>query len=87
MSVPATRLLPAVLRDALTQEQPLKLVIAIGGAVITGAAGNAYVNVVIGGQTVKVPKLRQATSPPVGGVAYLLQSNDLLLYIGTVTTT
>lgn len=87
MSVPVTRVLETVLRDQLNTEQPLRLIVAKTGAALTGGEANAYVNVVIEGVTVKVPKLRQATVPSVGAVAYLLQSKDLLLYIGTVSTT
>lgn len=88
MSVPATRSLQEVLRAGLADTgAPLELILATGGTALTGGEANAYVNVVIQGVTVKVPKLRQATAPAVGGPAYLLQSKDFLLYIGTVTTT
>lgn len=88
MSVPASRTLENVLRDAFRPDgDTVTLILATGGTVIAAPEGNAYVNVVMNGQTVKVPKLRQATGPAVGGPAYLLATRNFILYIGTVTTT
>jgi hypothetical protein len=86
VSVPASRTLPAVLRQSLRSGDAVELVLATGGAVLAPPEGNAYVNVVLGGQTIKVPKLWQATSPAVGGPAYLLVTRNFILYLGTVKT-
>jgi hypothetical protein len=83
--IPVTRTLDVVLRDALSPEPGLRLVVGTLGTPLTGPEANAYANVVIDGATVKVPKLRQATVPGAGGPAYVLASKDFMLYLGTVT--
>jgi hypothetical protein len=84
--LPATRTLAAVLRQQLApQGDPVALLIGIGAAPPTNA--NAYANVTIGGQTLTIPKLRDARQPAVGGPAYVLAGHDFLLYIGPVTNT
>lgn len=87
MSVPATRQLETVLKAALTDGgAPCRLVVATGGAALTGTDANAYANVVIGGTTVKAPRLKGSTVAAPGAVAYLLQTDDFLLYLGTCST-
>jgi hypothetical protein len=86
MSVPATRSLPVVLREALTQPTPLSLVTATAGPALSGDDANAYANVVIGGDTIKAPRLAGTDVPPEGDVSYLLQSDDFLLHLGTCST-
>jgi hypothetical protein len=86
LEIPVTRTLARVLRSRLKPGgDTVQLVLAVGAA--PPADANAYANVVLGGQTVTVPKLRQATQPAVGGPAYLLAGSDFLLYIGTVSST
>ena len=52
---------------------------ATAGAPIAPPAGNAYVNVTVGGVTVKVPRLSGAVAA-VGGPAYLLVTRNFMLY-------
>lgn len=88
MSVPASRSLEQVLRRALVRASgdEARLVLATGGTVLAAPEGNAYVNVVMSGQTVKVPRLSGAVVPAVGGPAYLLVTRNFILYLGTVKT-
>jgi hypothetical protein len=77
-----------VLRAAL-EGDPLsaRLLIATTGAALpAGAQANAYVNIVIEGTTIKVPKLAGARVT-VGAPAYVLAIRDFMLYLGTVSTT
>ena len=84
--VPATRTLARVLRAQLApQGDPLQLFKGTGATPPAGTDANAYANVTLGGQTIKVPKLRGAPQPAVGAVAYVLAGTDFLLYIGTVS--
>ena len=84
--IPATRTLARVLRSqlALTGD-PVSLLVGTGAD--PPSTSNAYASIVLGGQTLQVPKLRQATQPAAGQVAYVLRGRDFLLYIGTVTVT
>ena len=88
MSTPATRTLPAVLRDALrTDPAQARLLIATTGPAITpGPSANAYVDVIVEGATVRVPRLSGARVIA-GGPAYLLATGGFMLYLGTVSTT
>jgi hypothetical protein len=85
MTIPLTRSLPAVLRDALGEEPALHLLIGECGTAIAAPTGNAYVNVVINGVTVRVPRLSGSQFFP-GAPAYLLAVGDALLYLGPVST-
>lgn len=85
-SVPATRSLPIVLRRQSGDGGGVRLILATGGAAVAGADAAAYVNVVIEGETLKVPRLKEAAVPAVGGPAYVLASADFFLYLGTVST-
>ena len=85
MSVPASRMLDSVLREALAEGDEARLVLGTGGATIPPPEGYAYVNVVIGGQTVKLPRLSGVAAPTVGAVAYVLATRNFMLYLGTVT--
>ena len=86
LEIPATRTLTRVLRSQLAQiGDPVQLLVGIGATPPAGASANAYVNVVLGGKTIQVAKLRGAPQPAVGGPAYLLASTDFLLYLGTVS--
>lgn len=82
---PATRTLPLVLRRMLDTGPGLRLVVGEFGAAIAAPEGNAYVNVIVGGTTVKVPRLA-GSAATAGKPAYLLVSADFMLCIGTVTT-
>lgn len=86
-TTPATRSLPMVLRRMLERD-PRNLTLVVGelAAAIAAPEGNAYVNVLLGGTTVRVPRLSGAPAPA-GKPAYLLVSGDFMLYIGTVSTT
>jgi len=80
-------MLGSVLREALQPRgDRAELVLATGGAVLAEPEGNAYVNVVLNGQTVKVPRLSGAVVAAVGGPAYLLVTRNFILYLGTVKT-
>lgn len=88
MSVPETRLLGNVLRQAVrTDTDKLQMIFASGGVPLAGAEALAYVNVVVEGQTVKVPRLSGSVVPTLGGPAYVLVTRNFMLYIGTVKTT
>jgi len=79
-------MLDSVLREALAAGDEARLILGTGGAAIPAPEGNAYVNVVLGGQTVKVPRLSGAVVASVGGPAYLLVTRNFILYLGTVKT-
>jgi hypothetical protein len=82
VDVPVTRTLARVLRQQLRpQGDPVELLIGIGA----GGGSNAYANVILGGQTLSIPKLADTRQPAAGGPAYVLASGDFLLCIGTVT--
>jgi hypothetical protein len=83
MSVPATRSLTAVLRDGLNNPPALRMVTAEFDTTIDPS--NAYCNVIIRGETVRVPKLRNVTAVA-GAVAYLLVTKDFILCVGSVST-
>ena len=80
MSTPATRTLSAVLRRELDKGPGLELIVAAFGA---ADPSNAYCNVVVNGETLRVPMLRGVTDTP-GAAAYLLATKDFLLCIGSV---
>jgi hypothetical protein len=81
-AVPVTRSLTAVLRQALDTGSSVRLLVAVFGA---ADPSKAYCNVVIQGQTVRVPMLRGTVDTP-GDAAYLLATKDLILCIGSVST-
>jgi len=86
LAVPSTRTLARVLRSQLAPTgDPVSLLVGVGATPVS--TSNAYANIVLGGQTLQVPKLRQATQPAAGQPAYVLRGRDFLLYIGTVTVT
>jgi hypothetical protein len=80
--VPATRSLAAVLRQAFDAAPTVRLLVAAFGA---ADPSNAYCNVVIQGQTIRVPMLSGVADTP-GKAAYLLATKDLILCIGSVST-
>lgn len=85
--VPATRSLSAVLRKQLGGGgDGARLVLATGGGGLLVPEANAYVNVVIEGVEIKVPRLKGAPIPSPGAPAYLIGDRDFLLYVGTVST-
>lgn len=96
MSVPLTRSLPVVLREALGPSSDhaeslsagpgITLLVGTCGNAIAAPTGNAYVDVVINGAHVTVPKLNGAKFAT-GAPAYLLTAGDFMLYLGTVSTT
>ena len=81
-AIPVTRSLTAVLRQALDTAPTVRLLVAVFGAADPSAA---YCNVVIQGQTVRVPMLYGVPDTP-GKAAYLLATKDLILCIGSVST-
>ena len=81
MTVPATRSLTAVLRDALNNTPAVRLVVGQFAAPDPSAA---YCNVTIQGQTLRIPKLFGVTATQ-GKPAYLLATKDQLICIGTVS--
>jgi hypothetical protein len=84
--IPATRSLARVLRSQLAPGgDTLKLYVGTGASPVS--TSNAYANITLGGVTLSVPKLRQATQPAAGGPAFIVAGHDFMLYIGTVTTT
>ena len=80
MSTPATRSLTAVLRRALEADTGVRLLVAEFGA---ADPSNAYANVEINGETLRVPMLGGTVDTP-GAAAYLLATKDFLLCIGSV---
>jgi hypothetical protein len=80
-AIPVTRTLTAVLRDALDTEPGVRLLVGQFGA---ADPSNAYCNVVLQGQTLRVPMLAGVTDTQ-GKPAYLLATKDLILCIGSVT--
>src|SRR5262249_19144965 len=96
VSVPLTRSLPVVLRDlvapdrenyaeALSARQGRLLAAGTCRESLPAPHTDSYANVVVNGQTVKVPKLAGARTV-MGAPAYLLALGDFMLLIGTVTT-
>lgn len=81
MSIPVTRTLEHVLAEALSQPGGLRLVVGTFGA---ASADARYANVVVGGATLKVPRLKGGTIGAAGTVAYLLADQTRLLVLGTV---
>jgi hypothetical protein len=82
-TVPATRSLTAVLRDALNNPPAVQLTVAEFGA---ADPSNAYCNVILRGETTRVPKLQAATATT-GDPAYLLTTKDFILCLGAVSAT
>jgi hypothetical protein len=80
-TVPVTRSLTAVLRGALNNAPAVRLVVA---EFDTPDPSNAYCNVILQGQTIRVPMLHGVTDTP-GQAAYLLVTKDFILCIGSVT--
>lgn len=82
MSVPATRLLAHVLRGELAEDtNVVRLVAGVAGNP-TGTPG--YANVTIAGKAYRIPRLASVPEPAAGVVAYVLATDRLMLYIGTV---
>lgn len=78
---PVTRSLTHVLRAALNSGgDQVRLLLGEFG---TADPSNAYCNVVLQGQAVRVPMLSGVNDAP-GGAAYLLATNDFILCIGSV---
>ena len=84
LETPASRTLAAVLRRVTRPERGVELLLATGGAALPAGEQVIYVNVVLEGVTLKVPRLSGAALPDVGGPAYLLASPSFLVYLGTV---
>jgi hypothetical protein len=84
VSTPATRTLPAVLREALATGPGLQLVVGTCGETLPMPDSDSYARVVVNGQTVTVPKLAGARTI-VGAPAYLLNLGNAMVLLGTVT--
>lgn len=82
-TIPVTRSLTAVLRDALDNAPAVRLL--VGQFASTPDPSNAYCSVVLQGTTLRLPILRGAIETP-GAPAYLLATKDFILCIGGVTT-
>jgi hypothetical protein len=79
-AIPVTRSLTAVLREMLDSGVGVQLMVAQFGA---ADPSNAYCNVVIQGQALRVPMLKGVVDTT-GAAAYLLVTKDLILCIGSV---
>jgi len=79
-TIPVTRSLTAVLRGLLDPTPGVTLLVAQFGA---SDPSNAYCNIVIQGQSLRVPMLRGVTDTQ-GAAAYLLATKDMILCIGSV---
>jgi microcystin-dependent protein len=82
---PATRSLPAVLRDALQGVQGITMIVGTFAAPLTPSDPDRYsaVNVTVGGTTIKVPALAGIVGVQ-GKPCYILVTKDFLLAIGTI---
>ena len=80
-AIPVTRSLTAVLRAALDTAPGVRLLVGSFGA---ADPSNAYCNVLLRGQTLRVPMLAGVVDTP-GRPAYLLATKDFVLCIGSVT--
>jgi hypothetical protein len=84
MAVPATRSLPAVLRAALDTDPPLRMLVGTYGPPLSAPDNTSYVNVIIDGVTLKVPKPAHLTAVAAGSVAYVLAWPGHMILYGTV---
>lgn len=82
MSVPFTRTLPYVLRDAIKGAETSGLRLMVGTVVSSPDARHIVVS--IQGQNFTVPRLKSYNPANAGDPAYLLVGPSLLLAIGTV---
>lgn len=80
-TIPITRSLTAVLRAAMDTEPGVRLLVAQFGA---ADPSRAYCNIILRGETLRVPRLLGVTATP-GAPAYLLATKDFILCIGSVT--
>lgn len=78
-TVPYTRTLPYVLREALARPALSAIV-----AEVTAIPDAASVTVDIAGNTVTIPRLASYTAPVVGEPAYILAGPSLMIALGTV---
>jgi Collagen triple helix repeat (20 copies) len=83
VTVPASRTLESVLRDALRPGNPLRLV--VGTYADPPSSDPRYANVEIAGQAVTIPNLNGMPAPATGSPAYVLADNSRMWVIGTVT--
>jgi microcystin-dependent protein len=84
-ATPATRSLPSVLRSMLELGQDLFLLTAEYGPALNTSDPDlgSHVNIVVAGQTTKVPALAGLSAIP-GTPAYVLVTKDFLIAIGSV---
>lgn len=85
MGVPATRSLASVLRSRLDSAPPLRMLVGTYGTALAAPDNTSYVNVVIDGVTLKVPKPAHLTAGAAGKVAYVLAWPGHMILYGTVT--
>lgn len=84
MGVPATRSLASVLRSRLDTAPPLRMLIGVYGPPLGAPDNTSYVNVVIDGVTLKVPKPAHLPAGTAGTVAYVLVWPGHMILYGTV---
>jgi hypothetical protein len=84
MGVPATRSLAGVLRSRLDTTPPLRMLVGTYGPALGAPDNTSYVNVVIDGVTLKVPKPAHLTAGTPGTVAYVLAWPGHMILYGTV---
>ena len=82
-TVPATRTLESVLRDALRPGNPLRVIV---GTYATPASSDPrYANVEINGQALTIPNLNATPAHAAGSPAYVLADNTRMWVLGTVS--
>jgi hypothetical protein len=84
MTVPASRTLESVLRDALASGNPLRIIVGVYES--PASTDPRYANIAINGQPVTIPNLNGITAPAAGSPAYVLADNTRMWVLGTVTT-
>ena len=83
MTVPASRSLEAVLRQALAPGNPLRII--VGTYTTPASTDPRYVTVEISGEPFSVPNLNGTPAPAAGSPAYVLADNTRMWTLGTVT--
>ena len=83
MTVPVTRTLESVLRDALRPGNPLRVVVGVYSTL--ESTDPRYANVEINGQVLTLPNLNGTPASAAGSPAYVLADNTRMWVLGTVT--
>ena len=81
---PITRDLPVVLRDALAEAPPVQVLTVVAGAAFEDGTPDYYANqnVVIGGVTIKIPRLQGAGGASPGDPVFVLVLGNLMISLG-----